>query len=45
MPSDAKRSDRERKRQGKIVGPTFGGRNGGPLGMKGGRRNLKEYAK
>jgi hypothetical protein len=29
----------------KMVGPTFGGGNGGPPRMEGGRGNLKEYAK
>jgi hypothetical protein len=39
---------RERKRKGKIekmVRPTFGGENGGPLGMEVERGNLKNYGK
>jgi hypothetical protein len=36
--------DRESDSEGKM-GPTFGGENGGPLGMEVGRGNLEEYGK
>jgi hypothetical protein len=36
------REEKETKKR-KMVGPTFGGGFGGPLGMEGGRMNLKEY--